>query len=33
MNYMEQIAHMLGVELDEHFDIANTKGKKAIITT
>lgn len=27
MNYMEQIAHMLGVKLDEHFDIANTKGK------
>lgn len=27
MNYMEQIAQMLGVELEEHFDIANTKGK------
>lgn len=27
MNYMEQIANMLGVELGEHFDITNNKGK------
>ena len=27
MNYMERVAQMLGVELGEKFDIANTKGK------
>ena len=27
MNYMEQIAGMLGVELGEHFDITNANGK------